>query len=473
MKNANPLWKFFCSVKLTVVLLLSLAFTSVIGTVIPQNESPDVYLQAYGAFRYQLLSALGIFDMYHSWWFQGLLLLLTVNIVVCSIDRLQGSWKVIFNRNPRVNPQRFSKRSDARSFTDKRDVDELVKAYEPVIARRFGYCRVTRADGGAAIYGEKGRLSRLGVYIVHLSVIFLLVGGLVGSFFGFEGFVNIPEGEATDTIRLRNTGAIHRLDFQIRCDDFNLELYENGAPKEYRSSLSIVEGGRAVKQKDIVVNDPIRYRGINIFQSSYGKLPPEHMAREKTSPSGPEETYTLSFTSRSSGMQYTQKAKVGEPVEIPEGLGRFVIMAYESTASFRGMDVGEALKGILTPPEGEPVEVLLPLKFGNFDKMRGGEIIIAVENQDREKFTPQSSETRYYTGLQVTRDPGVWLVYSGFILMIAGCFVTFYLSHQQVCLVIEPLRQSSRVILAGIANRNKLAMKNSIEKMFADMTERQ
>lgn len=473
MKNANPLWKFFCSVKLTVVLLLSLAFTSIIGTVIPQNESPEAYLHAYGAFRYQLLSALGIFDMYHSWWFQGLLLLLTVNIVVCSIDRLRGSWKVIFNRNPRVNPQRFSKRSDARSFTDKRDVDELVKAFEPVIARRFGYCRVTRTDDGAAIYGEKGRLSRLGVYIVHLSVIFLLVGGLVGSFFGFEGFVNIPEGEATDTIRLRNTGAIHRLDFQIRCDDFNLELYENGAPKEYRSSLSIVEGGRAVKQKDIVVNDPIRYRGINIFQSSYGKLPPEHMASKKTPPPGPAETYTLSFTSRSSGMQYTQKAKVGEPVEIPEGLGRFVIMAYESAASFRGMDVGEALKGILTPPEGEPVEVLLPLKFGNFDKMRGGEIIIAVENQDREKFTPQPSETRYYTGLQVTRDPGVWLVYSGFILMIAGCFVTFYLSHQQVCLVVEPLRQSSRVILAGIANRNKLAMKNSIEKIFADMTERQ
>jgi len=472
LKNANPLWKFFCSVKLTVVLLLSLAFTSVIGTVIPQNENPEAYLQAYGAFRYQLLSALGIFDMYHSWWFQGLLLFLTVNIVVCSIDRLQGSWKIIFNRNQKVNPQRFSKRSDARSFTDKREVEELIKTYEPVISRRFGYCRVIRTEGDAAIYGEKGRLSRLGVYIVHLSVIFLLVGGLVGSFFGFEGFVTIPEGEATDTIRLRNTGAIHRLGFQIRCDDFNLELYENGAPKEYRSSLSILEGGQVVKQKDIVVNDPLRYRGINIFQASYGKLPPGTMARKKTTPSGPAETYTLSFTSRSSGMQYTLKVKVGEPVDIPEGLGRFVIMAYEPDAEFRGMDVGQALKGIITPPEGEPTEVLLPLKFGNFDKMRGGDVVIAVENQDREKFSPQSTEAHYYTGLQVTRDPGVWLVYSGFILMIAGCFVTFYLSHQQVCLVIEPLGQRNRVTLAGIANRNKLAMKNSIEKMFADLSER-
>jgi hypothetical protein len=46
------------------------------------------------------------------------------------------------------------------------------------------------------------------------------------------------------------------------------------------------------------------------------------------------------------------------------------------------------------------VEVLLPLKFANFDKMRGGDVIIAVANQPQEKFTPQQpAEERYYTGL--------------------------------------------------------------------------
>ncbi|BBO68873.1 cytochrome c biogenesis protein ResB [Desulfosarcina alkanivorans] len=472
MKNANPLWKFFCSVTLTIVLLLSLALTSIIGTVIPQNENPDAYLHAYGAFRYQLLSTLGIFDMYHSWWFQGLLLLLTVNIVVCSIDRLSGSWRLIFNRHPKVRPERFTRRSDARTFTDKRDAGELVKRFEPLIARRYRHCRVTRSDDGAVIYGEKGRLSRLGVYVVHLSVIFLLVGGLVGSFFGFEGYVNIPEGEATDVIRIRNTGQIHRLDFQIRCDDFNLTLYETGAPKEYRSSLSILDGGKTLKQKDIIVNDPLRFRGINIFQSSYGKLPPEKMPRPVVPDSGPADAYSLSFTSRASGMSYTLTARVGEPVTIPEGLGKFVFMSYEADAAFREMDVGAALKGLLTPATGETVEILLPLKFANFDKMRGGDVIIAVANQPQEKFVPQQpAGERYYTGLQVTRDPGVWLVYTGFILMLAGCFVTFYLSHQQVCIVIEQLRNNSRVTFAVTANRNKLAMKNTTEKIYTAMTE--
>jgi cytochrome c biogenesis protein len=474
LKNANLLWKFFCSVKLTVVLLLSLALTSIIGTVIPQNENPDAYLHAFGAFGYQFLSALDVFDMYHAWWFQGLLLLLTVNIVICSIDRLKSSWKLIFTRNPKVRPERFTKRADARTLTDKRDVAELVAAYEPVVARRYGHCKVTRSDDEAVIYAEKGRFSRLGVYIVHLSVIFLLVGGLVGSMFGFEGFVNIAEGEATDTIRIRNTGQIQRLDFQIRCDDYHMEFYPNGTPKIFRSSLTIIEDGKTVMQKDIIVNDPLRYRGINIFQSSYGELPPENKPQPQTSAPGPADTYTLKFTSRTSGMVYSVTAKVGEPVDIPEGLGKFVVMAYEADARFREMDVGAAIKGVLTPADGEPVEVLLPLKFANFDKMRGGEVTIAVANQPQETFSPeQPGEKRYYTGLQVTRDPGVGLVYTGFVLMIAGCFVSFYLSHQQVCIVIKQMRKNSRVTFAGIANRNKLAMKNSNEKLFEAMTGKQ
>lgn len=473
LKSANPLWKFFCSVKLTVVLLLSLAVTSIIGTVIPQNQNPEAYLNAYGAFRYQLLGILGIFDMYHSWWFQGLLLMLTVNIVACSIDRLKSSWKLIFNRRPTVYAERFTKHPGARVLNDKRSPEELLTIYEPILSRRYGHVAVSRTENATVVYGEKGRLSRLGVYVVHLSVIFLLLGGLVGSLFGFVGFVNIAEGEATDTIRIRNTGQIHRLDFQIRCDDFQMALYATGAPKEYRSALTILEGGKAVKQKDIIVNDPLRYRGINIFQSSYGKLPPQKVTRPQPPDPKPAKSYSLTFTSQASGMSYTVEAEVGVPVDIPEGMGKFVVMAYEATADFRGMDVGASLKGILTPPDGGPVEVLLPLKFANFDKMRGGDVIISVAGHANDPpAVQQPAGERYYTGLQITRDPGVWLVYSGFILMIAGCFVTFFLSHQQVGIVIQSLSKNSRVTVAGMSNRNKLAMKNSIDKLFTDIAER-
>ena len=51
---------------------------------------------------------------------------------------------------------------------------------------------------------------------------------------------------------------------------------------------------------------------------------------------------------------------------------------------------------------------------------------------------------RFYTGLQVNRDPGVWVVYSGFILMIIGCYITFFMSHQQICVELVRSREKNR-----------------------------
>ncbi len=446
---------------------MSLAATSIIGTLIPQNQNPETYFKAYGEFVYRLLSVLDIFDMYHAWWFQMLLVLLTVNIVVCSIDRLSSTWKIIFVKNAKIRPDRFRKRKGNHNFTDKRDAGSLEKDYKNAVSSFFSNSVVNKTDDGFHIYGEKGRLSRLGVYVVHVSVLFLLVGGLIGSFFGFEGYVNIAEGEATDTIRLRSSGAAQQLDFQIQCEDFSLQFYKNGAPKEYRSTLAIIDNGRATVKKDIIVNDPLRYKGINIFQSSYGKLPSAASKKPEPAVHDHSDGYDLKFLSKSSGMSYTLKAKIGEPVDIPEGLGKFVIMEKMETADFRGMNIGGALKGIHTPVGGAPQEILLPFKFLNFDKMRGGDFVVSITHEDHDSGNKPAvgDEQRYYTGLQVTKDPGVWVVYAGFMLMIAGCFITFFMSHQQVFVEVIQLKKNSRITVSGLSNRNRLSMDNKVEKI--------
>ncbi|MDL2269127.1 cytochrome c biogenesis protein ResB [Desulfosarcina sp. OttesenSCG-928-A07] len=470
MKTVNPLWNFFISIKLTVVLLLSLAMTSIIGTVLPQNKNPQFY-EGYGPIGVRLIEHLNLFDMYHAWWFQGLLLLLMINIVVCSINRLQKTGSLIWGPASDIRPDRFVGRKDARTLDDARDTEALIKSYEPLVRRWFPGCQVLRTENQVVIYGEKGRWSRLGVYIVHLSVILLLVGGLVGSFFGFEGFVTLPEGETTDTVHIHGTGQTLSLDFQIRCDRFSISRYENGMVKEYRSSLTLLENGAPVLQKDIIVNDPLRYRGINIFQSSYGKLAPQQQDSPALPEPGPDTEYHLHFLSKESGMTYTRHAKVGVEVDIPEGLGKFLIVSYEPQTDFHGRPLGPALKGILTPMEGEPVDVVLPIRFPGFDRMRSGDVAIAViPPRPSPPAALPDEETRYYTGLQVTRDPGVGLVYAGFALMIIGCFVSFYLSHQQVCVVIDDQQGRRRVTLSGIANRNKISMQHRIEKIFGAMT---
>lgn len=438
LKNS---WNFFKSVKLSVVLLLSIAATSVIGTLIPQNQNPENYLKAFGEPLYRIFDVFDLFDMYHSWWFQLLIIGLTINIIVCSIDRLSATWKIIFVKIPPFNISRFKKLSDKEEFIDERTPKQLQKTYETIISKSFGYYRVEDVDKGFCIFAEKWRWTRLGVYAVHLSVLLLLVGALIGSFFGFDGYVNIPEGETVSSIRLRNTGQIQNLGFNIRCDDFNLSFYDSGAPREFRSKLSILETGKPVLQKDIIVNDPLQYKGINFFQSSYGPLPPKEL--------------TLSFKSLKTGKIYSQNTTIGQEIELPEDMGKFVVKDYRNSVDFRGQNVGEAFLGTLIPRDGSSVFVLLPARFPSFDAMRKGDAIFSIAGYNQ----------RYYTGLQVTSDPGVWVVYAGFIMMIIGCFITFFMSHQRLCIEVAQKGEKSEIMVAGTANKNKLGMKNKINKI--------
>jgi len=437
----NSIWKLFVSVKLTVVLLLSLAGTSIIGTVIPQNEQPAAYLQAYGEFLYRVLYTFDIFDMYHSWWFQLLILLLTINVVVCSLDRLANTWKIVFVKNPQFNVDSFKRRSDNVEFLDRHPLEDLRKRYLAVVAKYFGYRRIEDTDQGFCILAEKWRWTRLGVYTVHLSIVLLLVGGLIGSIFGFDGHVNIPEGESVKSIKIRNNMQPKSLDFEILCKDFNVSFYDSGAPKEYRSRLTILEQGKAVMTKDIIVNDPLRYKGINIFQSSYGKIPPQKV--------------TINFTNRPTGKVSTKEVFIGQQIDIPEARGQFVLTGYTDSYHFKGQHLGEAFRGILTRDNGKPTEIILPLRFSGFDNMREDHVVVSVAGYTH----------RYYTGLQVTKDPGVWVVYTGFLLMIIGCYITFFMSHQRLCVEVVPSGPKSKVMVSGIANKNKFSMQNKVQKI--------
>ena len=356
--SAGPLtyiWALFSSVKLTVGVLLTLAVTSVFGTLIPQMGNPAQYVAKYGEFLYRLFSVLNLFDMYHSWWFRLLIVLLTANIVVCSIDRLSILWKIVFVKTPRFNPAQFRKIPIKVSFKKKAPLQRVKENYTPYLARAFHYSRVEPSGKGFCLYAEKGRWTRLGVYIVHLSVVLLLLGGLIGSLFGFDGFVNIGEGETVDHIRLRTGNNVKPLGFSIRCDDFDVSFYDTGAPKEYRSTLTILENGKAVLTRDIIVNDPLRYRGINIFQASYGTLPANSVK--------------LSFTDRDGGKVVHAKAVIGKTINLPENRGTLVINRHSRSAKFRGHDIGEAFEATLTVKGKPPRDIILPLQFPSFDKM--------------------------------------------------------------------------------------------------------
>ena len=93
------LYDLFRSLKLTISLLILLAILSIIGTLITQNATRQEYIQRYGIGLYEVLNFFNLFDMYHSWWFSAILLLLVINLITCSVHRLPGILSADFSRS--------------------------------------------------------------------------------------------------------------------------------------------------------------------------------------------------------------------------------------------------------------------------------------------------------------------------------------------------------------------------------------
>jgi cytochrome c biogenesis protein len=441
----SVIYDLFRSVKLTISLLILLSILSIIGTLIAQKASPSEYIQRYGIGLYEVLKFFNLFDMYHSWWFSAILLLLVINLISCSLQRFPGVWKQISHKPssggledsmlktlPYVEKVRAPGQAAAKT-----EEDILFK-----LKKWLGNPRRMENESAVTLYSEKGRFSRLGVYITHLSILIILIGGILGSLFGFKGHVEILEGETVDSIFLRiKDGEVPKpIGFSVRCDDFNITYYDLNRPekhvKEYTSHLTILENGKEVMKKTVQVNHPFHYKGLAFYQSTYGTL---HNA-------------TL-------GIQWRNK-KEKEVFETPEGV---TVPVPNSNISIRVLkyapqvhNFGEGVQVVLFRPNQEPRPFWLLKSFPKLDERRGDEFTLTFEGMT----------SKEYTGLQVTKDPGVWVVWIGCGLMIFGLIVSFFFSHQRVWVKI-PKSPGGEVVLAGSTNKNRVGF----EKTFGQLVE--
>ncbi len=127
--------RFFSSLKLTFILLILLALLAMSGTIIPQNEKHYFYIEKYGYNLYLFFKVLSITDVYHSWWFIGLLGFLSLNILICALNRLKTY------RQTLTNPRQLS------------------------------------------------------YFATHLSFLIILSGGMIGNLCGFKDNLYLREGE--------------------------------------------------------------------------------------------------------------------------------------------------------------------------------------------------------------------------------------------------------------------------------------
>jgi cytochrome c biogenesis protein len=436
------IWQFFCSARLAVYTLVLLALTSIIGTVVLQNGSEEDYIRFYGYGWTNLIKTFNFNDMYHSWWFLGLIIILCINIVVCSIERLSTTWKIIFPKKTAFNADRFRKLKNLETFALNKPLSQLALESETVLSKSVGTVIKEETGTRVLLYAEKGRWTRLGVYVVHTSLLLLFLGALIGSIFGFKANLNLDEGQTSDTAILLTTRNPVQLDFSIRCNEFEVKFYDTGAPEEFRSNLTLIQDGKDILTTDIRVNQPLRYKGINIFQSSYGSAPPDQV--------------TLEIIAGQDNAAIVRTIKIGEEIQLSDEKTLFKLEGFLPHFDFSGHDLGPTFIGRVLEMDGKSFQIGLPLKFPTFDKMRKGHYAFVIK----------AAEQKHYTGLHITKDPGIWYVYAGFMLMIIGCWITFFMAHESYFIEIQTSGEmSSNLSISGTSNRNSQGLKLKIQKL--------
>lgn len=436
---AQYLYQTLASMKLSVFIFLTLAACSLVGTLLPQGITEHELHTRYSPTVARLIDYLGLNDLYHTGWFRFLLLLLALNLVICTIQRLPKTMKQLKQRDDRITLEKLTKFAYHHQVDSPLPRDEIESQLAAIVSSEFGPVRKLEESEAYVGVVETGRWSRWMVYVVHLSVLLILIGALMGSMLGFKGYMNIAEGGASQEVRLYRGDASITLPFKVRCDDFAVSFYDTGAPKEYRSDLTIVDNGKPVLSRPIIVNDPLSYDGVTLYQSSYGAILKQA---------------EVEFQDKDSGKTYKLTLPYGETQIIPGTSDKVQIVDYQQNMSQFGPAVGIALFREGQEPIGSWILVKMPQFHGN--KIQNYQVSVL------------KAEDGYYTGLQVKKDPGVWIVYAGFTALLVGIGMTFYTSHRKLWIWAGPVKSgknSTRIMVAGRTNKNPIAFEKDFNRL--------
>lgn len=373
------LWGQLTSIRLTVFLLLILAAVAVAGTV----RFPDIYYRV---------------------WFLAPLSLLALNLLACLVEGLpQAVRKTLrpFTGELALNlPERGR-------FNWPPETEAAARA-AGALRRELGRpCREVLGEKEVLFYG-RGRLRPLGPYFVHLALVLILAGGVIGKFWGIEGRVMLPPGESVGEFEQENRKKAHPLGFQVRLDRFQVFYYEGGGgtPKEFRSDLTFLQTDKPETATVCRVNEPVTFGGFTFYQSSYGAMPANPIWVEVT--------------------QGTKSQKLELPlrrwVQVPGSGIQLMTVRVEGNLEGYGPAVQLGIR------EGSGHPQLFWLLKNHPEK---------TKSQGPLSLTVASMDLQYYSILQVKRDPGVWWVYGGFLLLLSGLYLAFFRPSQRWAVVLQ------------------------------------
>lgn len=429
----------FSSVRLAIVLLIFLAATTLIGTILPQEPmvGQEKILEKYTLDQYTLFKSFGLTDVFHSWWYLALLATFGLNITVASFKRVFPKARLAFTWPSYTQKEKIKNLlvNSELTLNENVSMDSLNK-----FLKTKNYA--TKISGNQIIC-QKGGYHRLGASVVHTGIIILLISCTISILTGFNGMVQLSENEGFYLADLgQSSNQIKSIEqnnwlapikktpiwigkipnYLIKVNKTWREDYTNGKPKQWYSDLSVFDKNKnEIYRKTIFVNDPIQYMSLDVYQSNWGRF------------------LDISFNGKRSAFPL-EKTNNEELVVLP-----------------LSQDLGLKLKVL----EQNNIDIL-EVSSLFFDTKFEEKLIGKINKNESLKIGPinltyHGSST--LTGLQFKSNPGDILLYPGVFLMMLGVLIAFG-SKKNLWLIKD--ENSNKILIGGFADR----MQNEFIKEF-------
>lgn len=483
---------FFSSVRFGVSLLVILVVLSMVGMLVVQQnvDGFDSYFASLTPAEKIVFGSLGIFDIYHSWYYNGLLLILSLNIVLASIDRFPSAWAYIAKPKLTATKDFLLKRPTSSSFTiaeegESRVIERVSAGFaalglKPVVSEsrtsEYGLDESGKKDFSVVtervqkvVFGQSGKWNRIGAYIVHVALLTLFLGHFVALQTGFDADVRMIPGDENDRIEMiqfdldKKEKFEVQLPFSIACLDIEQKLIDQRGgidvsnTLDWRTRIKINDPEYGETVADVALNKPFTYRGYRFFQA-------------QTIPVGNARNITLELTSQSDGS--IQKAYIarlgsttlpdGTQVEYEDFQPDFVFGPGGRPDSKTGdYNNPVAVLGV-TPPGEERVRVFA--FAGNVDN-----IPVGAPKAGYKWKLAAFEKSPFAHVLSIKYDPysGAFIAwYFGGIGLMGALVFVFLFSHRRVWAIVEKNPFGGHdVILGGETNRNHVAFEDKFGKL--------
>ena len=462
------LLQLLSSVRFGVTLLVLLVVANMTGMLIMQQsvDGFDKYYAELMPSQKLLYGSLGFFDIYHTWYFNLLLLVLSLNIVLASIDRFPAAWRYISHR--KLDASRAYLRAQKQTATL-----EVEGESRSAVATRIGAaCRgvglkptVTERGARTYVFGERGAWNRLGAYAVHVALLTIFFGFFLTNQFGRTGQMRLMPGTSSAEMTQLNyyldevTPVAVRLPFTVTCTDIQQKLIKKEGSIQATNTIDWLT---RIKIRDeygereglVHLNEPYDYRGYRFFQASFA-------------PTGYARNITLSLTPQDGGTP--------QEVTVPRNGSK--TLADGTKIDYLNFFPDFILNG--SKPDTASDEYNKPAAQLRVTTSAGQQKTVYAFAMELPSGAPVGAPFAGYKYrltdfekvplahiLSIQHDPGRYPFYIGGLLLGLTLGAVFFFSHQRVWALIEE-RAGGRfeVVMGGNTNRNKLAFEDRFKRL--------